>query len=192
MTDDQTSTPATRPVGRFEWEAVFRSTPVTPVSVKALGLTLATYANTRTGTDIRPGVARLAADLGTSPRTIITGLGELERAGFLECVRRGSTYGRGGKGMASVYRLTLPVGATADAEAEPEQVKHASPDVQQVKQASPDVDNHPAAPPEQVKADAGTGESPRGSGENPGRSGEAGFTRACQLVCVSGVVTGRG
>ena len=59
MTDHQTSTPATRPVGRFEWEAVFRSTPVTPVSVKALGLTLATYANTRTGTDIRPGVARL-------------------------------------------------------------------------------------------------------------------------------------
>lgn len=171
MTDDQTSAPATRPVGRFEWEAKFRASDVAPASVKLLGFVLSTYADSRTGASIRPGVARLAVDLRASDRTIIRGLGTLEATGWVECIRRGSSYGRGGRGMSSEYRLTVPAAA-------PEQVTAVSPDTadEQVTPVSPDVDN--SAPPEreQVTTVTRTGDSPDGTGDIWDGTGDTGVT----------------
>lgn len=98
-----------RHAGRYEWERVVLDdfTPSTP-TVKLVALTLATYANGRTGGSIRPGIQRLAQVTGLSERTIIRSVKELEELGMVSCVRRGSSFGRGGKGMASTYQLTVP------------------------------------------------------------------------------------
>lgn len=171
MTDHQTSTPATRPVGRFEWEAQFRAADVAPASVKLIGFVLSTYADSRTGTSIRPGVARLAADLHTSERTISRGLVALEAAGWVKCIRRGSSYGRGGRGMSSEYRLTVPTAA-------PEQPTPVSPDIaeKQPTPVSPDVDNPTPQGAEHPTAVTRTTDSPDGTADSPDGTADTGVT----------------
>lgn len=138
MTPDDKDPVPSSPAGRFEWELRFREALITPASTKLLGFILATYADTRTGASIRPGVTRLAKDTGASVRNVSRGLQALEAAGYIMCVRHGSSYGRGGKGMASLYRLTLPVVR----EAVEKQVTPVSADPEQVTPVSPLVDNH--------------------------------------------------
>jgi hypothetical protein len=125
--------PPPRPTGRYEWERAVLDdlTPSTP-TVKLVALTLATYSNGRTGGNVRPGIQRLAKVTGLSERTIIRSVKELEELGMVACVRRGSSLGRGGKGMASTYQLTVPVdlgaGADGTGDSSPDHVTPMSPD----------------------------------------------------------------
>lgn len=144
--------------GRFEWEGIFRDADVKPPTKKLLGLIMATFADTRSGANVRPGVKRLAAAMGASERNTLRYVAALESEGWISCLRRGSSYGRGGKGMASTYQLTVPVSAFG-LPSVPEQVTPMSCDSEQVTPTSPDVDNPQQGPHgdvEQVTPGAGT------------------------------------
>lgn len=106
--DEPTRDFTREPVGRFEWERVFRRVIVSTPSVKLVGLALATYASTKTGADVRPGVDRLVNVTGTSRRVVMRALSELKELGLLDQLTRGGNLGRASHGMASIYRLTLP------------------------------------------------------------------------------------
>lgn len=170
MTRDDKAPTSSSPAGRFEWELRFREAHITPASTKLLGFILATYADTRTGASIRPGVTRLAQDTGASVRNVSRGLQALEAAGYIMCVRHGSSYGRGGKGMASLYRLTLPV-----VQAPGKQVSPVSADSEQVTPVAPLVDNYPQRPdggPEQETTGAETADIPGTSADTWGTTGD--------------------
>jgi len=96
------------PLGRFEWEQILLRCNFPQTSVKYVGLAVATWATTTTGSDVRPGLARLSSVTGLSDRPLRRYLKELERFGMLYKVASGSNFGRAGKGMASVYQLTAP------------------------------------------------------------------------------------
>ncbi|MPZ66193.1 MAG: hypothetical protein GEU83_11990 [Pseudonocardiaceae bacterium] len=89
---------------RFEWERIVRRI-VLPLPVKCLALVLATYADPD-GSRVRPGVPVLADVTGQSQRTINRQLSSLRRMQLIEMTRRGG--GRGAKGKASEYQLTIP------------------------------------------------------------------------------------
>jgi hypothetical protein len=90
---------------RYEWERIVRRVVMPTATVKAVALTLATYANAD-GTSIYPGNERLAAVTCAADKTVRRAL-EWLRAGFLiDRVREGSRNGRGG--VADEYRLTIP------------------------------------------------------------------------------------
>jgi len=94
------------PIGRYEWERLVRRARL-PKPVKLLALVLATYADPD-GSRVRPGLPVLASVTGDSERNVGRLLRVLvDELGLLGQVARGG--GRGGKGRASVYRLTIPV-----------------------------------------------------------------------------------
>lgn len=94
------------PIGRYEWERLVRRARL-PKPVKLLALVLATYADPD-GSRVRPGIPVLASVTGDSERNVGRLLRHLvDDLGLLRQVARGG--GRGGKGRASVYRLTIPV-----------------------------------------------------------------------------------
>lgn len=96
------------PIGRFEWERILRRVQVSAPSVKLVGFTMATYADS-SGGRVRPGQARLAAVMGTSISTVRRGQSELEALGLLDMITKGRSYGRGHTGaFASEYRLSVP------------------------------------------------------------------------------------
>lgn len=97
-----------RRVGRFEWEKVIMRSTFQPSSIKLVALSAATYADTVTGANVRPGIARLIAVTGLGDSMVRRNLKALEGAGFMFMVASGSNYGRGGKGAASEYQLTTP------------------------------------------------------------------------------------
>lgn len=92
---------------RFDWERIVLRTRFKPVALKALALTLATYADEESGKRIFPGVERLALDLCQNEKTVRRNLEALERFGLIFRISSGSTYGRRGN-MASEYQLTAP------------------------------------------------------------------------------------
>ncbi|MBT1001180.1 helix-turn-helix domain-containing protein [Paenarthrobacter sp. DKR-5] len=94
--------------GRFEWEKVVRQCRFPKQNTKLVALTIATYADTKTGQNIYPGQKRLAAHTGISDRAVRDHLKDLERFGLLYLQVKGSSFGRGGKGMASRYQLSVP------------------------------------------------------------------------------------
>lgn len=94
-----------RPVGRFEWEHLLRRIRL-PKNTKYVAFVVATYADPD-GTRIRPGYLELVAATECSESTVRRALTALSKWGFLGLVSRGG--GRGGKGKASEYRLTIPV-----------------------------------------------------------------------------------
>lgn len=94
------------PARRYEWERIVRRI-VMPKPYKLLALALATYADPD-GSRIRPGAEVLADVTGDTERNVRRLLAALRnRFGLLEIVSRGG--GRGGRGKASEYRLTIPV-----------------------------------------------------------------------------------
>lgn len=103
-------------IGSFEWIKLVRRVEFPqpgkhdPPSVvtKCLALLLATYADTKTGQNIRPSRELLARVSGSNVRTISRATKLLTDAGLLECVKRASSGGRGGSPRAAVYRLTMP------------------------------------------------------------------------------------
>ena len=68
----------------------------------AVGFVLASYADTLTGENIRPGLERVAAGMGISVATVKRAVRDLHGAGWIATTEVGS-YGR-----ASVYKLTIP------------------------------------------------------------------------------------
>ena len=97
-----------RRMGRFEWEKVILRTRFKQSSVKLVALALATYATPGTGANVRPGISRLITVTGLGDSQVRRNMKALERAGLLSMVSSGSSYGRGGKGAASDYVLTVP------------------------------------------------------------------------------------
>jgi hypothetical protein len=95
---------AVKPAERFEWERIVRRI-VMPHPVKFVALVLATYADPD-GSRVRPGNPVLADVTGMSVATIKRYLSRLRRMQLIALARRGG--GRGGKGAASEYQLTIP------------------------------------------------------------------------------------
>jgi hypothetical protein len=93
------------PMSRFEWERLIRRM-VLAKPVKLVALVLATYADPD-GTRVRPGVDVLADVTGDSARNVRRVVTMLRDLDLLTLVSRGG--GRGGKGRAAEYRLTVPV-----------------------------------------------------------------------------------
>lgn len=93
------------PIGRYEWERLVRRARL-PKPLKLLALVLATYADPD-GSRVRPGnpvLAWVTCDSERNVRRLMRVL--VSELGLLQQVARGG--GRGGKGRASVYRLTIP------------------------------------------------------------------------------------
>lgn len=97
--------PTVMNANRFEWERLVRRL-ILPPTVKLVALVLATYADPN-GTRVRPGQDVVAAVTGCTERTVQRQFRLLTEMNLIELVRRGG--GRGGKGKASEYRLTIPV-----------------------------------------------------------------------------------
>lgn len=117
-------------VGRFSWERIIRRTHMKPVALKALALTLATYADAESGTQVHPGLMRLTDDLGQNERTIRRNLETLEEFGLIKKVTQGSRFGRRA-GMASEYRLTVPEDVWYAHEADPDDMLLFALDIQE-------------------------------------------------------------
>lgn len=103
---DQAEAVERLPAGRFTWERDLRASTLS-IRTKGVAMIMASYANAN-GASIRPGHTQLAADTSVSVATLKRALAELHAAGFIDTVARGRSYGRGGGGFASEYRLTLP------------------------------------------------------------------------------------
>jgi hypothetical protein len=103
-------------IGSFEWIRLVRRVEFPqpgkydPPSLvtKCLALLLASYADTKTGENVRPSRELLARVSGSNVRTVSRATKILTDAGLLECVERASSGGRGGSPRAAVYRLTMP------------------------------------------------------------------------------------
>lgn len=94
----------TVPTGRFEWERIVRRIRMTK-PLKLAALVLATYADPD-GSRVRPGIEVLAAVTGDSEKNARRILSMLREMQLVEQVARGG--GRGGRGKASEFRLTVP------------------------------------------------------------------------------------
>lgn len=68
-----------------------------------VAIVLATYAD-GTGGNVRPGVTRLAREVGVAERTVIRALVRLREKGMLLLVSRSDRF----RGLADVYRLIIP------------------------------------------------------------------------------------
>lgn len=84
---------------RFGTQAVAGKT-VSGFTVKAVGERLAQYGNPD-GTEVRPGIARIAVDMETSYTTVRNAITVLERSGLIELVTPGNRH------KAAVYRLII-------------------------------------------------------------------------------------
>jgi hypothetical protein len=101
------------PVDRFRWEREVIAAHL-PTDLLLLALVLATYADGRTGGNVRPGAPLLASALGWSERKLTDRMGKLIALGYLERLSRGG----GPRGLAALYQLTAPVDVlTVDDEA---------------------------------------------------------------------------
>jgi helix-turn-helix protein len=89
-------------VDRATWTRAIRG-QIPDTREIAAGHVMASYAN-RDGSNMHPGIARLAADLCCSPSTAKRALAWLVEAGWLTITRRG----RRRLGEADVYQLTAP------------------------------------------------------------------------------------
>lgn len=129
------------PIGRYEWERLVRRARL-PKPVKLLAFVLATYADPD-GSRVRPGLPVLASVTGDSERNVRRLLALLvDELGLLRQVARGG--GRGGKGRASVYRLTIPVDLLDRLEMlSPEDSLSDSPDIQVSSQSDASLVDNP-------------------------------------------------
>jgi hypothetical protein len=92
------------PVTRFEWERLVRRARLGSVT-QHIALLLGTYAS-RDGTNVRPGVKRLALVSDYDARTIKRALVKLRRLGLIERIEE--RFAKGRNGGNDVYRLTFP------------------------------------------------------------------------------------
>lgn len=93
-------------VGPREWMNVWARV-IAPPSVKLVGVMAAHFADYSTGAEIRPGNAILAEVCGGyDTRTVLKALAQIRKWGLLWRYSEGRLQGR--RGMADVYRLTIP------------------------------------------------------------------------------------
>jgi hypothetical protein len=91
-----------QPVDRFEWERWLRRVKM-PAPLKYLGAIAAQYGDAD-GSNVRPGVERLARVMCISERTVKRSLSDLRDWGFLQRTKQGNRHAK----QADVYRLTVP------------------------------------------------------------------------------------
>lgn len=91
--------------GRYEWERILRRCVLHPQPVKTVAAYLAQYANAD-GTNVRPGVDRLAAVSGLSERSVRGALTTLRELDLITRTRLGSSLGR--QALTDEYRLSYP------------------------------------------------------------------------------------
>lgn len=113
MTSVQQDVPA-KPAGIFEWQRALRGN--IPTKHIPCAWALAGYAN-RDGSSVRPGQQRLCDDTRASRSTIARSLAWLTASGWLICVEAAGKC-TGGKGLANVYQLAIPVNRVSS-EAQP-------------------------------------------------------------------------
>ena len=93
-------------VGPREWMNVWVRV-VAPPSVKLVGAMAAHFADYSDGASIHPGNAVLAAvSGGMNTRTVLLALAQMREWGLIWRYQEGSKQGR--RGLADVYRLTIP------------------------------------------------------------------------------------
>lgn len=92
-------------VGPREWMQVWARVIAQP-SVKCVGAFCAHFADYETGAEIRPGTELLAKVCGMTGRTVISSLAQIREWDLLWRYSEGRKQGR--RGMADVYRLTIP------------------------------------------------------------------------------------
>lgn len=91
---------------RFEWERALRRADLPPTR-KAVLQTLSTFAN-KAG-EARPSQERIAEASGLTRRTVGIHIRAALDEGWIVRLVKGRSNGRGGKAIASVYVLTIPV-----------------------------------------------------------------------------------
>ncbi|MBQ1009437.1 hypothetical protein KBX53_00380 [Micromonospora sp. M51] len=96
------------PTGRFEWEKIIRRVvfPSNHRSIKLVAMMLASFADSRTGENARPGEARLAAMCQLGQSTVRASLKWLREEGLIHRVSRGSNLGQ--SNLVDVYQLCAP------------------------------------------------------------------------------------
>jgi hypothetical protein len=103
--------PGLRAVGPREWMNVWVRVIAAP-SVKLVGVMAAHFADYSTGAEIRPGNELLAVvSGGIDKRTVLKSLAQIREWGLIWRYSEGRLQGR--RGMADVYRLTIPEDALA-------------------------------------------------------------------------------
>ena len=103
--------PGLMAVGPREWMNVWARV-IAPPSVKLVGVMAAHFADYSTGAEIRPGNEILAVTSGgMDKRTVLKALAQIREWGLIWRYSEGRLQGR--RGMADVYRLTVPVNALA-------------------------------------------------------------------------------
>lgn len=93
----------TTPQGRFEWERALREQSGISLPVRGVLMTLATYATTTTGADIRPSIQRLATTMGLSRSNLNSHIKTAQELGWIRKVKANARSGR-----PSHYILTVP------------------------------------------------------------------------------------
>jgi hypothetical protein len=94
--------------------AVARAQNLTPGQRNVL-VVLAHFASWSTGRDAYPSVELLSRACGQAVRSVKRALAAARQAGYIEATSDGGI--RGGRGMATVYRLTMPVAVVAEVRA---------------------------------------------------------------------------
>ena len=103
--------PGLMAVGPREWMNVWARV-IAPPSVKLVGVMAAHFADYSTGAEIRPGNEILAVvSGGMDKRTVLKALAQIREWGLIWRYSEGRLQGR--RGMADVYRLTIPADALA-------------------------------------------------------------------------------
>ncbi len=100
-----------RHVGRFEWEKAFRAVALKPVSVQAVAHYFVTYADTKNGDRMHPGIKRAARDIGVDEKTVRRALDHLRTSGWFVRIREGNSFA----GTADEYALAIPTSGQAGA-----------------------------------------------------------------------------
>lgn len=93
------------PIDPYSWTRLVRRARLGSSATKLVALTLADYASPD-GSNVRPGNERLAAVTELGEKSVRRALEALRVLGLIERVFEGSKAGR--RGLADVYRLTVP------------------------------------------------------------------------------------
>ncbi|MGH3190003.1 MAG: hypothetical protein ACRDOL_22610 [Streptosporangiaceae bacterium] len=94
-----------KPAAVNEWVPVWRRVIAEP-SVKNVGLHAASYADPD-GTNIFPGILRMANVTGLSERAVRDAFSFIRESGLMHRCSKGSAAGR--RGFSDEYRLTIPL-----------------------------------------------------------------------------------
>lgn len=95
---------ALTPTGPHDWVRLVRRARLGS-TVKLIALLLADYAS-KDGSDVRPGIPRLANVAEVSERTVMRALASLREIGLIDRTFEGASAGR--RGLCDEYQLTIP------------------------------------------------------------------------------------